>query len=413
LTGSNLQELGDYQKKLKRKNLSLVDNLDGKEDISVRKEPLFSKEYDIEHFNSGKFLKQYNKEYKEQNEKVSFETFFEICLKENVIKDIKEKLFFADQKNVLTYTLPVSKLLSYMAVNLNVYTDSTNNLFKEPSTAVNSYEEVNPMRLVEFKIKQREQPFNPLSGLDVQYIKDKDIGAQIAGLLFDEALFLTKNKLRQFMNFAETIVPNLTSSRAMADDLSRAIKSAFKAVNRTEKLAQNIGRATTGNEIKDVVPTSGELISKNKAFKYLFDLPVTPFALASLAFSPLPPDPQQILYFVLYLVFEPILITLDLFEDDLRETLRKQLFEEAELSFVGASSKNFEKRCKDILEEYLLKNPKVSDGVTKGGEYITPDGQNYVGGYHIHKDGTVMVGKDHKEVEENIVLTEIINRDDL
>ena len=408
-----LQELKVYQQKLKRKNLSLVDNLDGKEDISVRKEPLFSKEYDIEHFNSGKFLKQYNKEYKEQNKEVSFETFFEICLKENVIKDIKEKLFFADQKNVLTYTLPVSKLLSYIAVNLNVYTDSTNSLFKEPSTAVNSYEEVNPMSLVEFKIKQREQPFNPLSGLDVQYIKDKDIGAQISALLFDEALFLTKNKLRQFMNFAETIVPNLSNSRAMADEISRAIKSAFRAVNKTEKLAQNIGRATTGNEIKDVVPTSGELISKNKAFKYLFDLPVTPFALANLAFFPLPPDPQQILYFVLYLVFEPILITLDLFEDDLRETLRKQLFEEAELSFVGASSKNFEKRCKDILEEYLLKNPKVSDGVTKGGEYIMPDGKEYKGGYHIHKDGTVMVGKDHKEAEENIVLTEIINRDDL
>jgi len=117
---------------------------------------------------------------------------------------------------------------------------------------------------------------------------------------------------------------------------------------------------------------------------------------------------------VLYLVFEAILISLDLGQEEI-EKLKNQLFDvpEGQISFLKAPEENFEKACKDLLEEYLLRNPKVSDGITSGGEYITPDGKSYVGRYHTHKDGTVMAGKDHKEVEENVVLTKVVKRDDI
>ena len=49
-------------------------------------------------------------------------------------------------------------------------------------------------------------------------------------------------------------------------------------------------------------------------------------------------------------------------------------------------------------------SPVTDPGLyTSGGEYELPDGTNYIGDYHIHKDGTVMTGTDHTEASEVLV----------
>ncbi len=66
-----------------------------------------------------------------------------------------------------------------------------------------------------------------------------------------------------------------------------------------------------------------------------------------------------------------------------------------------------------VYSEYFileLSSNRVAEGnkiveaglYTAGGEYQTPDGTNYIGYYHIHKDKTVMSGKDM--TEEGVVL---------
>lgn len=46
-------------------------------------------------------------------------------------------------------------------------------------------------------------------------------------------------------------------------------------------------------------------------------------------------------------------------------------------------------------------NPVIKSNLTTdGGEYKLPDGTNYIGSYHIHKDGTVMTGADMGDAEK-------------
>ena len=49
-------------------------------------------------------------------------------------------------------------------------------------------------------------------------------------------------------------------------------------------------------------------------------------------------------------------------------------------------------------------NPIVSRGLyTSGGEYQTPNGTNYIGYYHVHRDGTVMTGIDMGLNEQRLI----------
>ena len=69
---------------------------------------------------------------------------------------------------------------------------------------------------------------------------------------------------------------------------------------------------------------------------------------------------------------------------------------------------------KIAAEERLKLNPIVEKNQkTLGGEYLLPDGREYVGEYHIHKDGTAMVGGEHPKNQSTIVLTEVFQRDDI
>ena len=71
-------------------------------------------------------------------------------------------------------------------------------------------------------------------------------------------------------------------------------------------------------------------------------------------------------------------------------------------------------RPRDIInrpiDEIVLEgSPIVSAGLyTRGGEYLTVDGKDYVGFYHIHADGTVMLGRGRVGVVHDMMPREVL-----
>ena len=71
--------------------------------------------------------------------------------------------------------------------------------------------------------------------------------------------------------------------------------------------------------------------------------------------------------------------------------------------------------CEIARKEAEAKNPvdpNKKNLKTRGGEYLLPDGREYVGKYHTHADGTVMTDEAHK-CGSSIILTPVYKRDDL
>ena len=60
-------------------------------------------------------------------------------------------------------------------------------------------------------------------------------------------------------------------------------------------------------------------------------------------------------------------------------------------------------------EVVLEGSPIVSAGLyTRGGEYLTVDGKDYIGFYHIHADGTVMLGRGRVGVVHDMIAREVL-----
>ena len=75
---------------------------------------------------------------------------------------------------------------------------------------------------------------------------------------------------------------------------------------------------------------------------------------------------------------------------------------------------NYELACEAAKKEALNENPvELFSQKTLGGEYLYPDGRDYVGYYHEHKDGTVMNGPAMNEDKKSFELTRKLKRDDL
>jgi hypothetical protein len=389
-----------------------LDNISNSRRFIIEKKPIYQKEYDSDILQNGTLRKNYVKKYG-KDRKLNIEDYFHYCVKEEFLKDIKKDIFTNQYGYVFKEALPIRKYLSHIAVNLNLHTDHINNVIKDLNSDVFSFNYVNPLQRANNIIDLKVGQINSLTDRDIQYIKSinwDQIGVEVGSQLFDFALFEIKNRLRAFLNDVEVKEPSITLGAIQARAVGLAVRKSLQAANQVESGVRNIG-SLFGADIPDGVPTQQQLISGNRAFKYLFNPPVSPFAITNAALG-LPP--LDVADFVRYIIFESILISLDLTQEQV-EKLKNQLFDvpEGQISFLKAPEENFEKACKDLLEEYLLNNPKVSEGVTSGGEFITPDGKNYIGSYHTHKDGTVMVGKDHKEVEENIVLTRVVKRNDI
>jgi len=389
-----------------------LDNISNSRRFLIEKKPIYQKEYDSDILQNGSLRKNYVKKYG-KDRRLNIEDYFHYCIKEEFLKDIKKDLFTNQYGYVFEEALPVRKYLSHIAVNLNLHTDHINSVIKDLNSDVFSLNYVDPLQrannIIDLKIGQ----INSLTDRDVQYIKTVNwdqVGVEVGNQLFDFALFTLKGKIQAFLNDVEVKEPAVALGAVQARVVGELFRNSIKAANKVEEGAKNVG-SLFGADIPDKFPSQQQMVSGNKLFKYLFNPPVAPFAITNAGLG-LPP--LNMTEFVLYLVFEAILISLDLGQEEI-EKLKNQLFDvpEGQISFLKAPEENFEKACKDLLEEYLLRNPKVSDGITSGGEYITPDGKSYVGRYHTHKDGTVMAGKDHKEVEENVVLTKVVKRDDI
>ena len=145
--------------------------------------------------------------------------------------------------------------------------------------------------------------------------------------------------------------------------------------------------------------------------RYLFNLPVTPFALGNLALIP----PTSWPNWITYIALENILILIELLEDyGAIEQLREYLFgnDKYSSSFFAADL-NYITECEVLRENNLKQNPIVKENQkTLGGEYLLPDGREYIGKYHVHKDGTIMVGGKHPKDQPSIILTPYYERDD-
>jgi len=410
------EQLEQFLAKKADKSLEYVaklNNISNSRSFIIEKKPIYQKEYDSDILQNGTLRRNYEKKYGKVRNNLNIEDYFHYCVKEEFLKDIKKDIFTNQYGYVFEEALPIRKYLSHIAVNLNLHTDHINNVIKDLNSDVFSLNYVDPLQRANNIIDLKVGQINYLTDRDIQYIKSVNwdqVGVEVGKQLFDFALFTLKSKIKSFMNDVEMKEQHVAFGAKTARDLGLVVRKYFQAANQIESGVRKVG-SLFGADIPDRVPTQQQLISKNKAFKYLFNPPVAPFAITNAALGP---PPLNVVDFVLYIIFESILIGLDLTQEQV-EKLKNQLFDipEGQISFLKAPEENFQKACKDLLGKYLLKNPRVSDGVTKGGEYITPDGKNYRGEYHIHKDGTVMVGKDHKEVEENIVLTKVVKRDDI
>jgi len=142
--------------------------------------------------------------------------------------------------------------------------------------------------------------------------------------------------------------------------------------------------------------------------RYLFNLPVTPFAIGFFA-GGIPPS--NLTNWIFYVILEPLLISIELAEDHgLIKLLKDLLFAGDNNNSLGAAEFNYLTACDISRKEALKANPIVEIDVggikynyqkTKGGQYLLPDGNDYKGYYHKYKDGTIKTGKTTMVKERN------------
>ena len=172
--------------------------------------------------------------------------------------------------------LPIRKYLSHIAVNLNLHTDHINNVIKDLNSDVFSFNYVNPLQRANNIIDLKVGQINSLTDRDIQYIKSinwDQIGVEVGSQLFDFALFEIKNRLRAFLNDVEVKEPSIALGAIQARAVGLAVRKSLQAANQVESGVRNIG-SLFGADIPDGVPTQQQLISGNRAFKYLFNPPV-------------------------------------------------------------------------------------------------------------------------------------------
>tara|TARA_A100001515_G_scaffold102035_1_gene82741 strand:- start:1154 stop:1699 length:546 start_codon:yes stop_codon:yes gene_type:complete len=175
---------------------------------------------------------------------------------------------------------------------------------------------------------------------------------------------------------------------------------------------QTIAKVFGADDPGDGIPSAAELDTQFKGMRYLFNLPTTPFAIANWIAGTTPSNLQA---WITYVSLEATLITIELLEDyGVIDELVELLFGGEINNPLAAPGFNYATACKLAAEQQLKDNPIIEKyQKTLGGEYLLPDGREYVGEYHIHKDGTIMVGGDHPKDQPKIVLEEKFTRDDI
>jgi len=342
--------------------------------------------------NYASFQKNFEKEY---GYEPGFREYYEFCAKKEVINKLKTEMSLKDYKRK-----------HYLKELLAMAMIQSSNL----SEAIDLYRKQTAEKVSNKKILFSSKKTFSLSELGIPGL---NLQQQLSfSNVANFALPILTSGLQTFMTLAEEQSRNLKFSAKTARIVNNAvlgayIKGAF-AIESLDRMFEFFGSDLVGGKGKGV-PSPAELQEKNKALFVLFNIPTTAFSVPLWASGQIPVI--NIPLWIGYVISEAILYTLRIVGDqEVLEQIRKLFSGDKKRvdEFVDVKNRILTE-CERIREEYLKRNPIIKTGQTSGEKFLLPDGQEYYGNYHIHEDGTVMVGKNHETIKENIILTEIVS----
>ena len=392
-------------------------------DTYYKTTPILSFKVDASNYKD--FVSNYKKQ--NNNKQPKMQQYLNSCLKHAIIEHARKSVFENSSfGSIYSESFPLHKMLSHIAINMNKYVTYINSL------QVNLGDGILPNRIKSLKGMEDFSFFNQeslislgltglttglsLSGMD--RIKVANANLSVGDILqltqsLDNSVYFIKSTIKYFLRNIERADVNIQVSKAQADAISSAIRRIYSKTRSIVSSAEKIGRVFGADTPGQGIPSAADLDNQFKGMRYLFNLPVTPFAVAN--WFPGGLFPSNIQAWIAYVILETTLITIEILEDSgaLKE-LEKLLFGDDANNSIAAAGFNYETLCLLAKEEALKQNPIVKENQkTLGGEYLLPDGREYIGEYHIHKDGTVMVGGKHPKDQPTIVLTEVFKRDDI
>ena len=376
---------------------------------------------------------------KEHGRDATDDDYLNICLKPKIIEEFKKQPVIP--KELYKSTFPLKGMISHVACNLNNYIEYINNV--EPKLGLESM----PKRIVTVRSLDDFSLFNNnlltdprkvgipiipglsgagivsgagLSASQIQGIASANANLSALDIImmsktFSFAIYFIKTAIKQYLSIMEQQDMNLKISKSMADAIGTVVRNIYTASQSISASANKLGSIFGADTQGKGIPSQSELMSQFRGMKLLFNPPVFPFAIGN-AFWLWPSSFPQ---WIAYLILEPVLIAIEMSEDaGLLEQLRAALFADDKNNSLSAPKENLEKAQKLAEDNAAKSNPiqKTKDGETfqetLGGEYLLPDGREYVGKYHTHADGTVMTDEAHK-CGSSIILTPVYKRDDL
>ena len=380
-------------------------------DVWYQKQPVV--EFSVDTTNIGDFNQNYEKKH---GVKPTLERYFHSCLKHQIIKRIKEEYTELHES-----VFPLRKFASHLTISMNRYAKFLGNLENEFGQDVEKHAGVTK-QLSDFSLFSIDSLAGILAGSGVVAAissaslaavreKYKNISALQAiaqTQTTDLSLYFVKSAIKNHMSILERSEPNLQVSKKQAEAVSYSFLSIYSKIKKISGAAGSLA-STLG-----VSPPNQGLLDTSLddiATRYLFKPYVTPFAIANWIYGLVP---LNIAAWVQYVVGEIALISLEIAEDlEFIQQLEGYVFSETDTNSINPIQKKFAMECAAAIEAAKKANPIIeSDLFTNGNEYMLPDGRDYVGDYHIHKDGTVMAGPDHpEEGHVKVVLTKIIEEE--
>ena len=400
--------------------ISVIDNF-RRARIYYKKTPIMS--FKVDASNYKVFVKNYEKQNK--GKKPTIKEYIDHCLKHEIVKEARRLIFENDNfGNIYSNVFPLNKMLSHISINMNKYVTYINNIGMEgpsmlPATisaikGIDHFAFFNQKNLLSLGLGSLTTGLS-LAGMDKVRVANQNLSVGDILMLTQSAdlsIYFLKSVIKYFLRNTEKADFNIQFSKEVADSTSAAIRKVYAItrliVNSGETIAKVFGADTPGKGI----PSAAELDTQFKGMRYLFNLPVTPIAVASWIAGITPTNIQA---WITYVVLEATLITIELLEDyGVIDELIELLFGGEINNPLGAPGFNYLAACKIASEEALKSNPIIEKNQkTLGGEYLLPDGREYVGEYHIHRDGSAMAGGDHPKDQPSTILSPNYTRDDI
>jgi len=391
-----------------------------KRDIYYNERPVAT--FKINTKNYADFKANFKKAY---DKDATDDDYFNICLKPQIVEGFKAAKVISP--NLFKTSFPIKKMISHIACNMNNYVEYINNV--GPTLGSSN---LSPSRVTTSKSLDNFSLFNSsllmgggaaLGGLaagQAQSIARKNNSLTALDILnktqsFDFSLYFVKTSIRSYLSIIEQEDLNIKISKKMADLIGTAASQIYSKAGKIVDSANKIG-SVFGATAGEGIPSQADLVSDFRGMRLLFNPPTTPFALANLYAGIWPTSGWA--SWISYLILEPILLAMELAGDEfLKKQLKNLLFgEDTEDNSFAAAEANFKAICEKAKDKAAKANPIIKiDGKdyqkTAGGEYLYPDGSDYAGYYHQHKDKTFMSGRKH--TDKSFVLAKVFNREDL